>query len=157
MKNKIVEPLFQAAQVELVYRNKVKAADRAVVRTSKEAYKLLLSSWDENRIELVESFRIMLLNRSNACLGISEISTGGATSCIADPKIIFATALKARACNLILAHNHPSGNVQPSNADIMVSRKVRQGAGLLDIQVLDHLIVTPDQYYSFADEGKLTP
>jgi len=157
MKSPVIQSLFKIAQVELIYRNKVKAADRPKVTNSKDAYKLFLSTWDENKIELVESFQIMLLDRRNTCLGISEISTGGVNSCIADPKIIFATALKSRACNLILAHNHPSGDIVPSNADMMVSRKIKQGAGLLDIQVLDHLIVTPDQYYSFADEGKLIP
>lgn len=110
-----------------------------------------------NRIELVESFKIILLDRRNSCLGISEISSGGISCSTADPKIIFATALKSRASNLILAHNHPSGNIVPSNSDIAISRKLREAGKVLDINVLDHLIVTPDQYYSFANEGKLLP
>ncbi len=121
------------------------------------AYKFLLSAWDMNRIELVESFKILLLDRRNACIGISEISMGGVSGCLADPKIIFATALKSRASNLILAHNHPSGQVEPSNADIAISRKLREGGRVLDITVLDHLIVTPEKYYSFASEGVLLP
>lgn len=150
-------PLFKIAQVELTYRNKVKASERPIVQKSDDAYKLLINNWDMNKIELVESFKILLLDRRSACLGISEISSGGVSGCMADPKIIFATALKARASNLILAHNHPSGQLVPSNSDISISRKLREGGKVLDINVLDHLIVSPDQYYSFADEGKLIP
>lgn len=152
-----LQSLFKVAQVELVYRNRVKASERPVVHNSDEAYKLLINNWDMNRIELVESFKIILLDRRNSCLGISEISSGGISCSTADPKIIFATALKSRASNLILAHNHPSGNIVPSNSDIAISRKLREAGKVLDINVLDHLIVTPDQYYSFANEGKLLP
>ena len=106
-----------------------------------------------NRIELVEQFKILLLDRSNSCLGISHISTGSISGCLVDPKIIFATVLKARASSVILAHNPPSGNLQPSQADIELTKKLKAGGALLDVAVLDHLIVTPFSYYSFADDG----
>jgi len=141
------------AQVELVYRNKVKAADRPRVKSSKDAYDLLLSTWDKNKIELVESFKILLLDRRSACLGISEVSIGGISDCVADARIIFAIALKARASNLILAHNHPSGLVDPSEADIKLSKKLYQAGQILDVNVLDSIIVTPDNYYSLADNA----
>lgn len=157
MKKTSAKSLFNIAQVELIYRNKAKAADRPVITSSKEAYNLLLSTWDKNRIELVETFKVMLLDRRNTCLGISEIATGGVHGCVVDPKIIFATALLARACNVILAHNHPSGGLVPGNGTITLSRRIREGGKYLDIRVLDHLIVTPDQFYSFADNGMYIP
>ncbi len=106
-----------------------------------------------NKIELVEQFMIVLLNRGNSCLGISNISTGGISACLVDPKIVFVTVLKARASSVILAHNHPSGNLKPSLADIELTKKLKEGGALLDVSVLDHLIVTPFSYYSFADDG----
>ncbi|MBE7172487.1 MAG: JAB domain-containing protein [Williamsia sp.] len=144
---------FAVTEVELVYRNKRRPEDRPKLADSLSAYGLLLQAWDMNRIELVEQFKIMLLDRGHSCLGISDISSGGISACIVDPKIIFATVLKARATSVILAHNHPSGSLQPSQADIDLTKKLKDGSALLDVSVLDHLIVTPFSYYSFADEG----
>jgi DNA repair protein RadC len=81
------------------------------------------------------------------------VSSGGVAGTVADPKLIFGVALKANACSVILVHNHPSDNLKPSNADKMLTEKIKQGGKLLDISVLDHLIISPEGYYSFADEG----
>ena len=94
-----------------------------------------------------------LMNRANRALGIAQVSHGGISGTVADPKVIFQHALKANASSVILLHNHPSGNTQPSEADIHLTKKLVEGGKLLDIAVLDHLIVTIDGYYSFADEG----
>lgn len=145
--------LFAVTEVELVYRNNRKPEDRPRIVESAAAYHLLLQAWDMNRIELVEQFKVVLLDRNNSCLGISSISSGGISACIVDPKIIFATVLKARASSVILAHNHPSGNLKPSQADIDLTKKLKDGGALLDVLILDHLIVTPFSYYSFADNG----
>ncbi|MEP7169622.1 MAG: JAB domain-containing protein [Bacteroidota bacterium] len=145
--------LFSVTEVELIYRNKTKPSNRRRITTSKDAYDLLLMSWEMNKIELIEQFKILLLDRSNSCIGISNVSIGGVSSCVVDPKIIFATALKARASGLILAHNHPSGNLKPSSSDIDLTKKLNQGGKFLEIEILDHLIVTPENYYSMADEG----
>ena len=147
--------LNTVAEVELVYRSKVKPSERPAVKSSKDCYQLFLQSWDENRIEFVEQFKIMLLNKANKVLGILELSTGGVTGTIADPKLIFMAALKSNACNIILSHNHPSGNLQPSQADKEITRKIKSGGDLLDIKILDHVIVTREGYFSFADEGLL--
>lgn len=147
--------LFSITEVELVYRNKMKQQDRIKVAEASHAYDLLLSAWDMNKIELVEEFIILLLDRNKTCLGISKISSGGVTACVVDPKIVFATALKARACGLILAHNHPSGSIKPSMADETLTQKFKEAGKLLDISVLDHLIITPDSYFSFANDGLL--
>lgn len=148
-----ISEMYKVAEIELVYRTKVKASERPKASTSKEVYQILLQSWDENKIEFVEQFKILLLNRGNKVLGIYEISTGGMAGTIADPKIIFGAALKACASSIILSHNHPSCNLKPSNADIQLTRKIVSAGNLLDIAVLDHVIVSAEGYYSFADEG----
>lgn len=148
-----IQPLFKITEVELIYRGKTKVAERPKVTCSREAHELFRRSWDPNRIELVEQFKILLLDRRNACIGISEISTGGIAGCVADPKIIFATALKARASGIILAHNHPSGNLTPSHADIELTKKLVFVGNALDMVIPDHLLETKEGYYSFSDEG----
>lgn len=95
----------------------------------------------------------MLTNRANKVLGIVEISTGGIAGTVADPKLIFAAALKCAASGIILAHNHLSGNLNPSQADKDLTRRLIQAGKLLEISVLDHLILTTEKYFSFADEG----
>lgn len=143
------------AEVELIYRNVVKPSQMPIVTDSKQVYSLLTSNWDENKIEFVEQFKILLLNTANRVLGIFEVSTGGIAGTVADPKLIFMAALRANASAIILSHNHPSGNLQPSQQDQSLTRKIAEGGKLLDIRVLDHLIITTEGYYSFADEGVL--
>ena len=95
----------------------------------------------------------MLLNRANRVLGIIEISTGGISGTVADPKLVFTAALKSAASSIVLAHNHPSGNLSPSQADINLTRKLKSAGESLDIAVVDHIILTSESYFSFADEG----
>jgi DNA repair protein RadC len=144
---------YQVREVELIYRHEACPEVKPYINKSEIAYEVLKASWDENRIELVEQFKIILLDFRNNCLGISEISTGGMAACLVDPKIVFATALKARASKIIGAHNHPSGSLNPSKADIEITRKLVAGGQLLDIQFEDHLILTSQGYYSLADNG----
>jgi len=100
-----------------------------------------------------EEFWVLFLNRGNAVIKKEKISSGGVSGTVADPKVIFKRALEETACGLILVHNHPSGALKPSTADIDLTRKLREGAKLLDMQVLDHVIFTDNGYYSFGDEG----
>jgi len=102
-----------------------------------------------------EEFWIVLLNRANNVLSQHLISKGGQAGTVADPKIIFQAALENHAASIILSHNHPSGNLKPSQADINLTRKLRDAGQLLDISVLDHVIFTNTSYFSFADEGML--
>lgn len=102
---------------------------------------------------MLEQFKVVLLSRANKVLGIIQISSGGIAGTVADPKLIFASALKACASSIILAHNHPSGNLGPSQADIQLTRKIKAGGELLDISVLDHVILSSEGYFPFADEG----
>jgi len=143
------------SEVELIYKSKVKASERPQVKTVDAVHEFLRDNWDENKIELVEQFKVVLLNRANRVLGLFETSTGGSTGTVADPKMIFTAALKMNANQIILAHNHPSGNLDPSNADRQITEKLKSAGHLLDIKVIDHMILTSESYYSFADEGLL--
>lgn len=150
-----METPTQIAEVKLVYSTKVKPSDRKKINTSKEAYAILLHTWDVETIELHEEVKILLLNNANRVLGVYSVSKGGVTGAIADPKLIFSAALKAHATGIILAHNHPSGNLQPSQADINLTRKCKQAGELLEIKLLDHVIISTEGHYSFADEGTI--
>ncbi|MCK9399618.1 MAG: JAB domain-containing protein [Bacteroidales bacterium] len=143
--------LFQICEISVSYSTKVSNANRPKIAGSKDCFDVVLPLWDD--IEYRESFLVLLMNRANRLLGIVEVSKGGVSGTVADPKLIFQHALKANASSLIMCHNHPSGNTQPSEADIRLTRKLKEGGLLLDLPVLDHLIVTTDGYYSFADEG----
>ncbi len=102
-----------------------------------------------------EEFWILLLNRANHVITRFQVSKGGVTGTVVDPKVIFNKALECTASGIILCHNHPSGNLQPSDADLSLTRKLKEGGKLLDFQILDHIIIAGEHYYSFADEGKL--
>ena len=150
-----LELLNQIAEVELIYRSKVKASDRPRITRSNDAYELFMKYWDENKLEFVEQFKVMLVNKANRVLGICEISTGGISGTVADPKLIFMAALKSNASYVIIAHNHHSGNLKPSKADEQLTLKIKEAGKFLDLPLLDHLIVTTEGFYSFADEGLL--
>lgn len=156
MKTKNPVTLFTSnlAEIEIFYRNKVRLSDMEKVAGSRDVYDVLQRIWSD-RIEHVEEFMVLCLNRANRVLGWAKISQGGLSGTVADPKLIFQVALKSNACSLILAHNHPSGNLQPSEADIHLTRKLKDAGLMLDLPVLDHLIISSEGYYSFADEGLL--
>ncbi len=145
--------LNNVAEVEITYRNKVRVSERPIIKCSNDAFAILLSIWNKDKIQYVEEFKIILLNFDNRVLGISQISSGSVTTTIADPKLIFATALKAHATSIILSHNHPSGSLRPSQEDLNMTNKLVEGGKLLDIKVLDHIIVTENGYLSICDEG----
>lgn len=144
---------YNLAEIKITYSTKVKPSDRKSVTTSNDAYDIFLQIFPN--IEYREYFYILLLNRSNKILGYNQISAGGISGTIVDPRLIFQTALKANASSIIIGHNHPSGNLQPSENDIQLTDKLRKGASFMDIPILDHLILTTDGYYSFADEGMM--
>ncbi|MFZ0598824.1 MAG: JAB domain-containing protein [Flavobacterium sp.] len=143
------------SEIELIYKTKVKASERPQIKSSRDAYRLVVDAWDPCKIELFEQFKILLLNQACRVLGIYEISSGGITGTVVDLRLIFSAALKASATSLIMIHNHPSGNLTASEADKQITRKVREAGKLLDISLLDSMIITPESYYSFADDGAL--
>ena len=148
-----VKDLFQFAEIEVLYRSNQNLTERPTIRHAEDSYELLLSIWDMNKIEMIEQSYLLLLDTNLACMCISLLSTGGINATVVDPRIVFATALKCKSSRIILAHNHPSGNLKPSSADEMITDKLVAGGHLLEIEVQDHLIVTPQGYFSFAEEG----
>lgn len=144
---------YQVAEIQLTYKSNVKPSLRPKITSSKDAHAVFIETWNDTKIELLEQFKVLFTNRANKVLGILELSTGGVSGTVADPKLIFAAAIKAAASGIILSHNHPSGNLQPSQADIDLTRKIKEGGKLLEIQLLDHIIITTEGYFSFADEG----
>ena len=147
--------LFEVSEIQLSYKPKVKPSVGPKMSSSRDAENIFREYWNDGLLELQEEFKIMLLNRYNKVIGIFTVSQGGIAGTVADPKLIFACALKAAASGIILAHNHPSGSLQASHADNELTKKLKDGGKLLDIQVLDHIIITSEAYYSFADEGLL--
>lgn len=151
----MVNTSFKVAEIEISYKPNYKVAERPQINSSNDAYQILIQQWSMSKIELVEEFKILLLNRRNRVLGVVHISSGGFSGTIADPKVIFAAALKSCASGIILCHCHPSGELDPSREDIALTNKLKDGGVLLDLKILDHLIISKDKFYSFADEGLL--
>lgn len=142
-----------AACFELARRQQAALPDRlSAVNGTREAAFFLQTRFSHYPHEI---FGVIFLNNSNKVKGFSVISEGGITSTIVDIRIILKKALEAEATKIILGHNHPSGNMQPSQADHELTNKIRHAAALLDMQVVDHLIITRQGYYSFANEGIL--
>lgn len=142
-----------AAALELGRRRQLsQVRDRPQIRSSRDAFRAIAPLL----VDLPhEEFWILLLNRANRVIGRDQISLGGVTGTVVDAKVLFRKAIDGLACSIILCHNHPSGNLQPSQADIDLTKKLTQAGATLDILVLDHLIITEKGYYSFADEGHL--
>ena len=138
-------------EIEISYKPKYKASELPKVVTSADAYDYLKDVFPS--LDYREYFYILCLNRNNKVLGYCQISAGGLCGTIADVRMIMQTALKSNACSLVLSHCHPSGNLVPSEADKDLTKKIRESGKVLDIAVLDHLIITSESYFSFADEG----
>jgi DNA repair protein RadC len=143
------------AEVSLVYRSRVKASERPKVKCSRDAFELFINSWDLDTIEHVEEFKMLLLNRANMVIGILTLSKGGLSGTVTDVRIILQAAIKTNASGIIVCHNHPSGNLNPSETDTKITQKIKDSCAIMDIQLLDHLIIDPEDYYSFADNGLL--
>ena len=122
------------------------------ITSSKDASDVIHQFYDGD-IELFESFFILLLNRANTTIGYAKISQGGVAGTVVDPKIVAKYALDGLASSIILAHNHPSGELRASEADISITNKLIKGLKFLEIEVVDHLILSKDGYLSMKDEG----
>ena len=144
---------MKISEVTLKYKTCVPIDDMPTIQCPKDAMILLRPIFDEYTIQLREEFIIILLNSNKRCLGWSKISIGGSNATIVDPATIFQLALLGNAQSVILAHNHPSGNLNPSTADINLTRRVAKAGGYLSIKVDDHIIITQDSYYSLREKG----
>lgn len=139
--------------LELGRRRKISDASKKIkIKSSKDVYELM----KPHLLDLAqEEFWIVLLNRANIVIKKEQISLGGVSGTVADPRLIFKKAIEGLASAIILVHNHPSGNISPSEADLILTQKLKEGGRLLDTPVLDHIIFTDETFYSFADEEVL--
>lgn len=141
------------AALELGKRRRgAEALERKKITCSKDVFEFFISLLGDMNYE---TFYILLLNRANKIIRPVQISEGGMSGTVADPKKIFKIALQNNATSIILCHNHPSGNVKPSDADIRLTKKLKNAGEMLDIPVLDHIIIGEERYFSFADENEL--
>ena len=150
------ETELHASEVQLIYRSRIPTEKRVQVKTSQDAFKVFWEHWDKDTIEHHEEFKIMLLNNKNTVLGIADISMGGITATIVDPRIVFQYALKAHATALILAHSHPSSNPTHSESDVAITKKLIEAGSVLEVKVLDHIVLCGNKtFYSLADECRI--
>jgi DNA repair protein RadC len=140
------------AALELGVRRAAAENHKTVITKSEDIALYLRAKYEYKQQEI---FVVIFLNRANKIIHEEIVSAGGLTGTVADPRIILKKALEQEATALILCHNHPSGNLKPSKADELLTQKIKQAAALLDINVLDHIIVSQEGYFSFADEGML--
>lgn len=126
--------------------------DSVKITASRDAYNVFRTSLQDLPHE---EFWVMLLNRGNKVISVDRISIGGISATVADPRLIISKAINQKASSIILAHNHPSGTLKPSQSDIELTSKLKKAAAFFDMQIFDHLIICSNDYYSFVDDGML--
>jgi len=149
--------VLTVCEVEISYRPKVKACDRPSLISSADIYKFLMGSgvFDPSTIEYKEFFKIILLNNANRVLGVSHLFEGGINQTAVDIRHIMQPAILSNAVAMVICHNHPSGHLRPSIDDDRSTRQIIAACKIFNIALIDHLIVTSENYYSYADEGRL--
>lgn len=145
---------YRLAEAEMKYRTHVPCSQRAQVHNSACVFELMRPLFDEC-MDFREEFWVLMLDRGNRAKGAWRASQGGMHGTVADPKLIFAAALKCLASSIVLCHNHPSGQIRPSEEDVRLTRKLVEAGRFLELPIRDHLIITREGYYSFADNGQL--
>jgi DNA repair protein RadC len=148
---------FIIQEMEVVYLPTKMQIDKEAILSSSEAYKLLKNLFNPNTVSYQEECLVLYLNHASKLLGAQKLSKGGINSTIVDIRIILATALKSLSTGIILAHNHPSGKLVPSEADKKITKQLSEASNLMEIKLIDHLIIGPEEgYYSFVDEGLMS-
>lgn len=140
-------------EIKLSYSRKGNA--EILITNSRDAVQVFRQHFDSGEIDYRESFFTLYLNQANKVLGIRKISESGISSTVVDVRIIMQAGLLCNASGIILAHNHPSGNLKPSAEDLKITKSIKSASELLNIKLLDHCILTSTTYLSFADEGLL--
>jgi DNA repair protein RadC len=157
MKYKTSNEALTVCEVKISYRPAVKPSERPSLNNSFGIYKLLVESgiFDPSTIEHREFFKVILLNNANRLLGINHLSEGSIDGTVVDIRHIMQAAILSNARKLVLCHNHPSGNLQPSANDDHITLKIKKACEVMDITLADHLIISSESYYSYADERRL--
>lgn len=147
---------MKAPEIKITYSHKVPASQRMKIDSAPTACRFARTLYEDDKIEHVEQAFVILMNKACRVLGTMMLSTGSLDLTIIDRRLVFQTALKANAACFILVHNHPSGNNQPSSTDDRLTNQIKECGKLMDIELMDHIIVTPDgNYYSYSCEGRL--
>ena len=144
---------WTVAEIEISYKPII--TDHTVITSSYQAYQLIKQLWDKEKINLQEEVACLFLNNAKKRLGWRKISSGTMNKCMVDIKLIVSLALICGCSHLILIHNHPSGNLKTSDSDETITKTIKDALKLVDVQLMDHLIITECGYYSFSDEGLL--
>jgi len=144
---------WTVAELSVTY--KPTTAQSPQITSTEEAHQLIRSLWNEESINLQEQFMAFFFNRANRLIGYRVISTGTMNACVVDVKLLVSLALHCLCEQVIIAHNHPSGNLKPSTQDEVITKKVKGALALIDVQLMDHFILTQEAYVSFAEEGWL--
>lgn len=146
---------FSIAEINISYNHR-NSFNNPKVKSSNDSYLILKEFMDEGTLALQEQFYTVYLNHGHKVIGVCCISKGGINFTTVDVRLVLGIGLKAGCSSIILAHNHPSGNLTPSEEDKRITTKIKAAALLMDIKVIDHIIITPDDsYFSFSDEGLL--
>lgn len=141
-------------EIKISYSN-ISYDKRIKILDSATAYASFKDSWNLETIELFEEFKIILLNHASEALGIYTVSKGGISSTVVEIRHILFVALKTNSTGIILAHNHPSGNLKPSSSDIKITERLHEACKVMDLNLMDHIILSKQSYFSFTDEGYL--
>ena len=157
MKSELQNEILTVCDVKISYQPKVKSCKRPVMKTPSDIYRMLIDNevFPSDTIEYKEYFKVILFNTANRVLGVTNISEGSTTQVSVDVKHIMQAAILSNATGLVLVHNHPSGNCKPSCSDDFITKNIKEACKLMNILLLDHLIICPENYYSYADEGKI--
>jgi len=145
--------LYNVAEVKITYESNNKSKKKLKVNSSMKIYELMLRNWEQ--IEYRETFKILFLDVGKHALGINTIALGGLTDVAVDVRMIMQGALLANAVGLVCCHNHPSGNVQPSFQDDVITLMIWEACKAIGIEFVDHLIITDSGYYSYRDNKRL--
>lgn len=148
--NKVISN--KIAEIRISYSHQINPKERIQITSSRNAYDAIAGEWPD--IDYRESFAVLYLTRSNRLLGLNWVSKGGCAGTVVDIKIILQGALRTNASAIICVHNHPSGNLNPSQEDKKITGKIREACKFVDISFLDHLIITSFDYHSMADEDE---
>jgi DNA repair protein RadC len=140
---------------EITLKYKSSDVTKTKITNSQDSYELFKKMYDADTLEYCESSIVIYLNRASNSIGWQKISQGGITGTVVDVRMILATALKCGASAFILSHNHPSGNLFPSGNDDKLTKQIYEAGKIMEIKLLDHLIITSEGYYSYADQGKI--
>lgn len=146
---------FNIPEIKITLTFDKSKSELHTLRNSQDIAEAMRQVFNSDTFQWTEEFILICLNRAHKIVGFYKCSSGGITGTVADPRVILTVALNCAATSIVVAHNHPSGNLKPSLADEQITKKIKDAAALLDITLLDHIILTEESYYSFADEGML--